>query len=69
MLNEMRVGCENCTKCFSGCKKAFPVEYLEGGAEKCKDFSNEPDPKVVYSNMDKYVSGMKDKLSDEGVFL
>ena len=69
MLNEMRIGCENCMKCHSECKNSFPAEYLEGGAEKCKDFSEESDAQVVYNNMEKYISEMKDKLAKEEIYL
>ncbi len=65
----MQIGCENCTKCFSGCKSAFLAEYLEGGAEKCENFLEESDQQVVYKNMEKYISEMKDKLAEEGIYI
>ena len=69
MRNEMRIGCENCQKCFSGCAEAFPDKYTDGGAEKCSGFTEEPNPEVVYENMQKYVTAMKEQLANEGIYL
>lgn len=68
-MDECRIGCEDCKKCFAGCEAPFPDKFVEGGAETCQEFEQEKDVTIVYNNMEKYVGLTRDKLAAEGIYV
>lgn len=68
-MNDMRTGCENCTKCFNDCPTPFPEEFINGGAENCEKFNEEVNPEVVLANMERQIREIKDKNAEKGIYL
>jgi hypothetical protein len=65
----MIYGCENCNKCYNGCNKPFSEEYIEGGADKCKNFMEEQNDEIVVKNMEKKCNEIREYYSKQGIFI
>jgi len=61
--------CADCKKCYNGCTKSFPEEYIDGGADKCESFEVENNSEIVEANLKRKEKEIVEKYIERGIYV